>query len=109
MISEEGLKKTKKWISRLSQTCVLYVDESLPLPDTRARVRRLSLAKLSKEVGKLSLSTAAVAAIVADGSFIEPQALEQSITSFQSPKVAQTNLKAVRAGLAAVRQPATAA
>jgi 2-oxoglutarate ferredoxin oxidoreductase subunit beta len=109
VISEEGLKKTKKWISRLSQACVLYVDESLPLPDTRARVRRLSLAKLSKEVGKLSLSTAAVAAIVADGSFIEPQALEQSITSFQSPKVAQANLKAVRAGLAAVRQPATAA
>jgi Pyruvate/2-oxoacid:ferredoxin oxidoreductase gamma subunit len=63
---------------------------------------------LSKEAGKLSLSTAAVAAIVADGKFIEPQALEQSVTSFQSPKVAQANLKAIRAGLAALGQPASA-
>jgi len=108
VISEEGLKKTKKWIGRLSEACVLYGDESLSIPGTRARVRRLPLAKLSKEAGKLSLSTAAVAAIVADGKFIEPQALEQSVTSFQSPKVAQANLKAIRAGLAALGQPASA-
>jgi pyruvate/2-oxoacid:ferredoxin oxidoreductase beta subunit/Pyruvate/2-oxoacid:ferredoxin oxidoreductase gamma subunit len=104
VISEEGLKKSRQWISRLSASCNLYVDHSFQIPDTRARVRRLGLSQLSKEAGKLSLSVAMVAAMVADGKFIDPQALEKSITSFQSPKVAEANLKAVRSGLGAIQE-----
>jgi Pyruvate/2-oxoacid:ferredoxin oxidoreductase gamma subunit len=100
VISEEGLKKTRKWIGRLPETCTLYVDESIQIPDTRARVRRLDLSRMTKEIGKLSVSVAIVAAIAADGKFIDTQALEQAVVRFQSPKVSQANLKAVQMGLA---------
>lgn len=98
VISDEGLKKTRKWIGRLSEACTLYTDESLQLPDTRARVRRVNLSRLTKEVGKLSVSIALIARIVADGKFIDRRALEQAIIRFQSPKIAQINLRAVQLG-----------
>lgn len=104
VLSEEGLKKTRKWIGRLPETCILYVDEALTIPDTRARVRRLRLSRLAKEVGKLSLSMAIVGAIVADGQFIGIQALDQAIIRFQSPAVAEVSLKAVQVGLGAARE-----
>ncbi len=108
VISEEGLKKTRKWIGRLPETCTLYVDESLRIPDTRARVRRMGLSHVTKEVGKLSLSMAIIAAIVADGKFIDTQTLEQAIIRFQPAKVAQANLKAVRIGLGSARSKPSA-
>ena len=104
VISEEGLKKTRKWIARLPETCILYVDESIQIPDTRAIVRRIELSRVIKEIGKLSVSVAIAAAIAADGKFIEPQALEQAISRFQSEKVAQASLKAVQVGLALAGQ-----
>jgi pyruvate/2-oxoacid:ferredoxin oxidoreductase beta subunit/Pyruvate/2-oxoacid:ferredoxin oxidoreductase gamma subunit len=99
VISEEGLKKTRKWIGRLPETCTLYVDESMEIPDTRARVRRIGLARVIKEIGKLAASWATVGAIVADGKFIAGQTLEQAVIRFQSPTVAPANLKAVQMGL----------
>lgn len=98
VISEDGLKKSRKWIGRLSESCTLYVDEFAQIPDTKANVKRIALWRVTKELGKLSASIATLAAIVADGKFISPQALEEAITRFQSPVVAQANLKAVQKG-----------
>ena len=98
VISEDGLKKSRKWIGRLSESCTLYVDEFAQIPDTKASVKRIALWRVIKELGKLSASVATLAAIVADGKFISPQALEEAITRFQSPVVAQANLKAVQKG-----------
>ena len=62
-------------------------------------MRRIGLSRVTKEIGKLSVSVAIVAAIVADGKFIDAQTLEQAVIRFQSPTVAQANLKAVQMGL----------
>lgn len=98
VISEQGLKKTRKWIGRLSERCTLYVDEFFEIPDTKAKVKRIGLWRVTKALGKLSASFASVGAIVADGKFIPPEALEQALIRFQAPHVAQANLKAVQMG-----------
>lgn len=98
VISEDGLKKMRKWIGRLPGSCILYVDEFAEIPDTKARVKRIPLWRVAKELGKLSLSAAALGAIVADGAFMSCEALEEEIARFQSPAVAQANLAAVRKG-----------
>jgi 2-oxoglutarate ferredoxin oxidoreductase subunit beta len=96
VISEDGLKKMQKWIARLPASCALYVDEFGEIPETKARVKRIPLWRIVKEHGKLSASMAVLAAIVGDGKFVPPQALEDAIVRFQSPAVAQANLATAR-------------
>lgn len=103
VISEEGLKKTRKWLTRLPATCTLYVDESLPIPETKAQIKPLGFAQVAKQLGKLSLSLAAIGAIVADRQFIPTEALEEAVSRFQSPAIAEANLKAVRRGFELVK------
>ena len=75
----------------------------MELPATKAEVRRLPFAKLGKKVGKLSLATAALAALLEDSGLFPSPALATAIESFQSGKVAEINLKAVEAGVELVR------
>lgn len=103
VISEEGLKKTRKWLARLPETCSVYVDESLSLPETKAKVKRLGFGQVSKQLGKLSLSVAAIGAMVADRQFIPTEALEEAVNRFQPPAIAEANLKAVRRGFELVK------
>lgn len=98
VISEDGLKKTRARIGRLAGTCVLYAEESLDLPETRARVVRLPLARTAKKVNRLSIGTIALAALLRDTALFPAEALETAISTFQNPKIATINLKAVEAG-----------
>lgn len=98
VISEEGLKKTRKAIERLPASCTVYADDTLQLPETRAKVKRLPLSRNVKEIGRLSVTVAALGAIVADGKFISFDALEQAIVAFQSASVAEANVKALKTG-----------
>lgn len=98
VISEEGLRKARKWIGQLPATCMLYIDDRLELPQTNARVKRLNLARARSEIGKLSAALAATAALVVDGCFMPIEALEQAVMRFQPTEIAQSNLKAVRLG-----------
>lgn len=98
VISEDGLKKLRKLIGRLPESCVLYVDEFAEIPQTNATVKRIALWRAVKELGKLSASAAALGTIVADGAFMSREALEEAITRFQPQAVAQANLAAVRKG-----------
>ncbi len=101
VISEDGLKKMGKLIARLPASCVLYVDQFAEIPETKAHVKRIPLWRVVKEHGKLSASTAVLAAIVADGKFLPTQALEDAIKRYQPPAVAQANLDTVRKVLSA--------
>ncbi len=98
LVSEDGLKRTRPKIQSLPETCILYADETIELPETKAQVRRLPFRKLEKAVGKLSLSTAAVAAMLEDSGMFPIEAFGLAIKSFQSEKIAEINLKAVTAG-----------
>ncbi len=98
VLSEEGLKKSRKWIGRLAPTCTLFADDQLALPETKAKIRRLDLARARKEIGKLSLSIAATAALVIDSAFIPFDALLEAIRLCQPPDIAEGSLKAAGFG-----------
>jgi len=108
LISEDGLKRTRAKVASLPETCILYCDENIELPETKAQVRRLSLKALSKESGKLALSTAAIALMLADSGLYPLEAFETAIKTFQSAKIAEINLKAVAAGVKLVTESKTA-
>ena len=98
LISEDGLKRTRQKIAKLPETCVLYASEEIELPETKAQVRRLPFKELEKKVGKLSLSTAAIAAMLEDSGMYPMGAFVEAIKSFQSEKIAEINIKAIEAG-----------
>lgn len=99
VVSIDGLKKTRKWISALPKSCTLIIDETLELPSTAAKVRKLPLLRVAKEVGRFSSSVIAMGAILADSRIFPLQAFEDAISRYQSSAVAQMNLKAVRKGV----------
>ncbi|MCL4183737.1 MAG: 2-oxoacid:acceptor oxidoreductase family protein [Burkholderiaceae bacterium] len=98
VVSIDGLKKTRKWIGRLPETCTLLIDETLEAPPTAARVLALPLLKAAKEVGRFSSSVIAMAAILARSRIFPLAAFEEAISRYQSAGVAEMNLKAVRKG-----------
>lgn len=99
VVSIDGLKKTRKWIGRLPESCTLFIDETLEVPPTAARVRRLPLLKAAKEAGRFSSSVIAMAAILAESKIFPLAAFEAAISRYQSAGVAEINLKAVRKGI----------
>ena len=100
VLSEDGLRRTRARIEKLPASCTLYVDESLELPATQAQVRRCPFAKVGRQVNKLSVATAALAALLADSGIFPKDAFAHAIWTFQKPAIAEINLKAVEAGAA---------
>lgn len=98
VISEDGLKKSRARIEKLPETTVVYADDSLDLPDMKARVRRFALTRLGGTIGKLSVATAALAAMLEDTGLYPVDAFADAIRRSQSPAIAATNLKATSAG-----------
>ncbi len=100
LLSEDGLNRTRKQVEKLPETCVLYAEETIRLPKTRARVRRYPFIAAARKVSKLSLASLALATMIEEKGFFPLDAMSWAISSFQKPKVAETNLKAVAAGSA---------
>ena len=98
VISADGLKRVRAKIEKLPATCKLFADDSLELPETKAQIHRLPLQQIAKDVGKLSVVTGAVAAMLQDSGLFPMEAFVKTISTFQSPKIAEINLKAVTAG-----------
>lgn len=98
VVSVDGLKKTRKWITQLPPTCTLLIDETLELPSTQARVLALPIIKAAKEAGRFTSSVVAMSAILARSGIFPLAAYEEAINRYQSAGVAETNLKAVRKG-----------
>jgi len=103
VISEEGLKRSRARIGTLPETCTLYSDETLDLPDTKARVIRLPLAQTARKINRLSVAVVAMSAMLQDSGLFPVEALAAAITTFQGPKIAEVNLKALAAGAELVR------
>jgi pyruvate/2-oxoacid:ferredoxin oxidoreductase beta subunit len=62
LISEDGVRRIRGRMAKLPASCVVYVDDSLELPPTPARVRPLALQSIRREVGPLGVATAALGA-----------------------------------------------
>jgi pyruvate/2-oxoacid:ferredoxin oxidoreductase beta subunit/Pyruvate/2-oxoacid:ferredoxin oxidoreductase gamma subunit len=104
LLSADGLARLRATIERLPTTCTLYTDETLELPATRAKVRRLPFAALGKQVGKPHVATAALAALLEDSGIFPTEAFATAIRSFQTGKMGKANLKAVGAGAEVARR-----
>ena len=98
VVSEDGLKRARARIQKLPAACVLYAEESLELPETKARIVRLPLAATARKVGRLSIAIIALAATLQDTGLFPVEALATAISATQQPPVAEINLKAAEAG-----------
>ena len=103
LISEDGLKNTKSRIKKLPSTCTLYVEKSLKLPHTEAKIIRLPLITTAKKINRLSICIVALAALVKDSGIINLDAFAEAITTFQKPATAKISLKALDAGSALIQ------
>jgi Pyruvate/2-oxoacid:ferredoxin oxidoreductase gamma subunit len=102
VLSEDGLKKTRPWLGRLSPSCLVLADEGLDLPETEARLKTLPLARAAKEIGRLSIGVIALAALLETENLFPMAAFEAAIARYQSKEIADTNIKAMKAGIALV-------
>jgi 2-oxoglutarate ferredoxin oxidoreductase subunit beta len=98
VISEDGLRKVRSRIEKSGDTCTVYADESLEIPETRARIRRLPLARVASQAGKLAVSLGALSAVLADTRLFPVEALETAVRTFQAPAIVAAGLDAVTAG-----------
>ena len=78
--------------------CTLIADESIELPETKARILRLPINETSKKVDKLSVAAVALAAMLKQSGMFSLEAFETAITTFQKPAIAEINVKAVKVG-----------
>ncbi len=103
LLSVDGLKNTKSRIKKLPSTCTLYVEKSLKLPHTEAKIIRLPLITTAKKINRLSICIVALAALVKDSSIINLDAFAEAITTFQKPATTKISLKALDAGSALIQ------
>jgi len=98
VISKDGLKRVKNKIEKLSENCLLIADDSIELPETKAKVVRLPIGETSKKIDKLSIAIVAMTTLLKQSGMFPLEAFETAISTFQKPKIAEINLKAVKAG-----------
>ncbi|MDD1637726.1 MAG: thiamine pyrophosphate-dependent enzyme [Methylococcaceae bacterium] len=98
IISEEGLGRVKNKIAVLPPTCNILVDEDIQLPETKAQIIRLPYLKISKNIGRLTTATVALASMLRYSRLFPVEAFIDSISTFQKPAIAEINIKAVEAG-----------
>jgi pyruvate/2-oxoacid:ferredoxin oxidoreductase beta subunit/Pyruvate/2-oxoacid:ferredoxin oxidoreductase gamma subunit len=99
VLSNEGLKKSRARIARLPETCRLYAEDSLELPETRATVVKLPFVQSARKINRLSVSTVALAALLHDTGLFSTDAYADAISIFHKPDIADINLRALDAGL----------
>lgn len=99
LISEDGLKRARAKIEKLPSTCTLFAEESLELPETSAKVVRFPLVRTARAVDKTAVAVVALAAVLEETKMFPTEALGAVISKFQKPHIAQTNLKAITAGI----------
>ena len=104
LISKDGLRRVRARIEPLPETCVLYVGKSIELPDTKARVLWFPFTQIGKQVSKIYVTTAALAAMLEDTGMFPIEAFATAIRTFQSPAIAENSLRALASGVELVRK-----
>jgi pyruvate/2-oxoacid:ferredoxin oxidoreductase beta subunit/Pyruvate/2-oxoacid:ferredoxin oxidoreductase gamma subunit len=105
LLSDDGVRRIRRRFASFPASCVVYADDSLELPPTPARVRRLALRAAGRQLGPLSVATAALGAFLQDTGVYPVEALARAIREFQSPKIAETGARALSLGAALMRPP----
>ncbi len=108
VFSEDGLRKTRSRMGGLPESCTVYAEETLDLPETAAKVLRLPFVKTSKEISRLSIAVVALAAALENAGMFPLDAFETAIRKFQKQKIADINVRAAEAGAGLVKAKASA-
>jgi len=103
VISEDGLKRARARFAALPETSTVYVEESLDLPETRAKVIRIPMVATAKKISRLSVGIVANAAMIEDSGIFPLDAFTHAIGMFQKEKIAAINREAVQAGAALMK------
>jgi len=98
VISEDGLKRARARIAALPETCTVYAEESLELPQTCAKVIRIPMVSTAKKISRLSVAIVALAAMIEDSGVFPLDSFTHAIETFQNEKIAAINREAVQAG-----------
>ena len=98
LLTDHGVGRLRLKIEKLPETSVIYADEELVLPETKAKVLRFPFAATAKKIGRLSLAFVGLGAVLELSRLYPIAALDKAITTFQSAKIADVNVKAVAAG-----------
>ncbi|MEW6743944.1 MAG: thiamine pyrophosphate-dependent enzyme [Planctomycetota bacterium] len=103
-LSQDGVKRTAARIKKAAETCTVYADEALELPETRARVVRLPFAKTAAAHDRLSVGIVALGAMLQETGMFPNEAMASIISSSQKPTMAEVNLRALASGAALLRR-----
>ncbi len=98
VISTDGLKRALPKIKKLPESCLLLAEESLELPETKAKIIRYPFIETAKKINKLSIAFVGLAAMLKETNIFSKEALETSTTTFQKPSIAEININAIKAG-----------
>jgi hypothetical protein len=98
IISEEGAARVRNKIEALHATTTVVCNEII-LPETKAKVIRFPFRKIAKEMGKLTIGTISVASLISHSGIFPTEAFKKAINFYQKPSIAETNIKAVDAGI----------
>jgi 2-oxoglutarate/2-oxoacid ferredoxin oxidoreductase subunit beta len=98
VLSEEGANRVKDKIVKLPETCTIVVDNSVPLPETKAKILKLPINETAKTVDKKSIAAVALGAMLKDSGMFPPKAFESALYAFQKKAIAENNVRAVQAG-----------
>ena len=103
VISKDGLTRARARIAGLPETCTVYAEESLELPETKAKVFRIPMVETARKISRLSVAIVAMAALIEDSKVFPLDAFAHAIGTFQKEKIAELNREAVKAGSALMR------
>lgn len=105
LVSEDGLRRIRGRMATLPPSCVVYADDSLELPPTPARVRRLALRSMRSRVGPTGVATAAMGAVLQDSGIYPVEAMARAVGNLRNPKIAESVAGALELGASLVRTP----
>ncbi len=104
VLSVDGLKKVRERIRDLPATSMVLADDSLDLPETKARVLCLPFVKAASKVDRRSAVALAFSVLLQKTGLFNPRAHEMATSIFQKTEVATLNQRAIEAGIAAIAQ-----
>ena len=97
ILSDDGVQRLGN-LDHLDERCLLIADAEVTLPTVAARVKRVDLREISKQVGKPSGALAITAAGLADGGWIEPASFLAAARAGLRGKYVEDNIEAIRFG-----------
>jgi len=98
VLGPHGLRQVRARLAALPDTAVVYLDQGLPVPDTKARVRRLPFVETGRRVGRFSVGLLGLATVIEEVRWFPGAAFEAAIRASGRADLTDIGLRAFAAG-----------